>query len=87
MGDDLKFKHQFSCLLSGPSGSGKTSFCIRFLQNLKELCTVPESVAESLGAIVRVAPSPISSWPGRNTFVFTKECQQTLTTVRKNRAS
>jgi len=40
MGDDLKLKHPFSCLLSGPSGSGKTSFCIRFLQNLKTLCTV-----------------------------------------------
>jgi len=42
MGDDLKFKHQFSCLLSGPSGSGKTSFCIRFLQNLITLCTVAD---------------------------------------------
>jgi len=30
MGDDLKFKQPFSCLLSGPSGLGKTSFCIRF---------------------------------------------------------
>ena len=42
MGDDLKMKHPFSCLLSGPSGSGKTSFFIRFLQNLKTLCTVTD---------------------------------------------
>jgi septin family protein len=42
MGDELKFKNQFSCLLSGPSGSGKTSFCIRFLQNQKTLCTVAD---------------------------------------------
>jgi hypothetical protein len=42
MGDDLKFKHPFSCLLGSPSGSGKTSFCIRFLQNLQTLCTLPE---------------------------------------------
>jgi len=42
MGDDLKFKHPFSCLLSGTRGSGKTSFCIRFLLNLKSLCSVPD---------------------------------------------
>jgi hypothetical protein len=41
MGDDLKFKDPFSCLMSGTSGSGKTSFCISFLQNLKALCTAP----------------------------------------------
>ena len=42
MGDILKFKHSFSCLLSGPSGFCKTSFCICFLQNLKTLCTVAD---------------------------------------------
>jgi hypothetical protein len=42
MGDDLNFKHPFSCLLSGPSGSSKTSFCIRFLQNLNTLGTVAD---------------------------------------------
>jgi len=42
MGGDLKFKHPFSCLLSGPSGSGKKSFSIRYFQNLKTLCTVPD---------------------------------------------
>ena len=26
MGDELKFKHPFSCLLSGPTVSGKSSF-------------------------------------------------------------
>ena len=41
MGDDLKFMHPFSCLVSGPSGSGNSSFCIHFLQNLKALCTKP----------------------------------------------
>ena len=44
MGDDLKFKHSFSCVLNGPSGSGKTSFCIRFYENLKKLCTVPDFI-------------------------------------------
>ena len=39
MTDDLKFKAPFTCIISGPSGSGKSSFCIRFLQNLKTLCT------------------------------------------------
>jgi len=37
MSDDLKFKHNFTCIISGPSGSGKSSFCVRFLQNA--LCT------------------------------------------------
>jgi len=44
MGDELRFNHPFSCLVSGPSGSGKSSFCIRFLQNLKALCTEPNFV-------------------------------------------
>ena len=44
MVDDLKFKHPFSSLLSGPSVSGKASFCVRFLQNLKALFTVPDFV-------------------------------------------
>jgi ABC-type dipeptide/oligopeptide/nickel transport system ATPase subunit len=39
MGDDLKFKHPFTCILSGPTGSGKTSFCIKILQNLDSLST------------------------------------------------
>ena len=41
-GDDLKIKHIFICLPSGLSLSAKTSFCICFLQNLKELCTVTD---------------------------------------------
>ena len=41
MRDDLKFRHPFSCIVSGPSGSGKSSFVIRFLQNLRHLCTEP----------------------------------------------
>ena len=41
MCDDLRWKHPFSCLVVGPDGSGKSSFCIRFLQNLKALCTEP----------------------------------------------
>jgi len=60
MGDDLKFKHPFSCMLSWPSGSGKTSFCIRFLQNMKTLCTV----AYFIGGIVWCY-SEISSIPYR----------------------
>jgi len=30
-------------MVSGPCGLGKSSFCIRFLQNLKALCTEPNS--------------------------------------------
>jgi len=59
-GDHLKLKHPFSCLVSGPSGSGKTSFCIRFLQNLKTLCTV----ADFSGGIVWCY-SEISGFPYR----------------------
>jgi GTPase SAR1 family protein len=39
MGNDLKFKHPFTCIVSGPTGSGKTSFCIKFLQHLESLST------------------------------------------------
>jgi len=39
MDDDLKLKHPFIAIISGPTGSGKSSFCVRFLQNLKSLCT------------------------------------------------
>ena len=39
MSDDVRFKHPFTCILSGPSGSGKSSFCIKFLRNLRSLCT------------------------------------------------
>jgi len=42
MDDDLKFRHPFSCIVSGLSGSGKTSFVIRFLENLRHLCTEPK---------------------------------------------
>jgi len=53
MGVNLKFKHSFSCLLSGPSESGKTSFCIRFLQNLKTLCSVPDFSLGIFGATAK----------------------------------
>jgi ABC-type phosphate transport system ATPase subunit len=39
MDDDLRFKHPITCIINGPTGSGKSSFCIRFFQNLKSLCT------------------------------------------------
>jgi len=63
MGGDLNFKHPFSCLLSGHSGSGKTSFCIRFFQNLKTLCTVPDFsgwiiCADLPKSIIHLPPSP-----------------------------
>jgi len=41
-GDDLKFKHPFLCIICRPSGPGKFSFCIKFMQNLKSLCTERE---------------------------------------------
>jgi len=70
----------------GPSGSGKSS-CIRFLRNLKALCTEPNLNGGNRVANVRVAPSILGSWPGRNTFVFTKEFQQTFRMLGKNRVS
>ena len=42
MGDDIKLKHPYSCLLCCPFKSGKTSFCIRLLQNLDAICTERE---------------------------------------------
>ena len=86
MGDYLRFKHPFS-LVSGPSGSCKSSFCIRFCKTSKHYVPSIPLAVESSGAIVGLARFPLGSWPGRNTFVFTKECQQTLTTVGKNHAS
>jgi len=86
VGDDLKFKHPFSCLLSGPSVSFNTSFCIRFFQNLKTLC----SVADSSGGIVwcysEISAIPYRQLAGTKHVHFTKECRQTSTTVGKNRA-
>jgi len=41
IGDDLRFKHPFSCFVCGPRGSCKSSICIRFLRNNKALCTEP----------------------------------------------
>jgi hypothetical protein len=38
--DDLKFTHP-SCIIAGPIASGKSSFCIKILQNLESLFTVP----------------------------------------------
>src|SRR5215469_3165304 len=39
MGEDLKFKHPFTCIIGGPTGSGKSSFTLRFLQNFASMCT------------------------------------------------
>jgi hypothetical protein len=39
MGDAIRLKHPFTCIISGPTGSGKTAFCVRFLENLDSLCT------------------------------------------------
>jgi hypothetical protein len=39
---DLKFKHQFTSILSGPTNSGKTIFCVNFLKNLDSQCTETE---------------------------------------------
>jgi len=41
MGDALKFKHPFTCIVSGPSGSGKSSFTLCLVQHLDSLCTEP----------------------------------------------
>jgi hypothetical protein len=80
---ELKLKHHFSCLLSGLSGSGKSSFLIRFLRKFKAFCNDHELSGGIIWCYVRVTPSSPGSWPGRNTTVFTKECQQTLRTLGK----
>jgi hypothetical protein len=61
---DLKFKHPTSCLLSGPSGSGKTSFCIRFLQNLKTLCTVADFIGGILWCYSEISAIPYRQLSG-----------------------
>jgi len=66
MGDDLKFKHPFSCLLSGSIGCGKTSFCIRFLQNLK---TLPWPISVS-GSPVEISAIPYRQVAGTKHVCF-----------------
>ena len=39
MGDHVKFKHPFTCIVAGPTGSGKRNFVIKLLQKLESLCT------------------------------------------------
>jgi len=70
MGDDIKFKHPFGCLLSGPSGSGKTSFCIRFLQNLKTLCTVADFSGEIVWCYSELSAIPYQQLAGKKHVRF-----------------
>jgi Ni2+-binding GTPase involved in maturation of urease and hydrogenase len=39
MAEELKFQHPFTLIIAGPTSSGKTSFCLKFLQHLKSLCS------------------------------------------------
>ena len=39
MSTDVQFKPPFTCIISGPTESSKSTFCVRFLQNLRYLCT------------------------------------------------
>jgi len=72
MGDDLKFKHPFICLQSGPSGSGKTSFCVRFLQNLKTLCTVPDFSGGIVWCYSEISAIPYKQLAGNKHVRFHK---------------
>ena len=76
MFDDLNFEAPFSCLVSGSSGSGITSFCIRFLQNLKELCTVADFSGGIVYCYSEISAVPYRQLPGKEHVLFT-ECRQT----------
>ena len=39
LSSDVRFKHPFTCIIAGPTVSGKSTFCVRFLQNLRTLCS------------------------------------------------
>ena len=52
MGNVLRIKHYFSCLVSGPSGSGNSSFCIRFCKISKHSVPSLTSAVESSGGIL-----------------------------------
>ena len=39
MSSDVRFKNPFTCIIAGPTRSGKSTFCVRFLQNLRTLCS------------------------------------------------
>ena len=39
MSSDVRFKHPFTLIIAGPTESGKSTFCVRFLQNLRTLCS------------------------------------------------
>jgi predicted NACHT family NTPase len=62
MDDDLKFKHPFTSIISGATGSGKSSFCIRFLQNLKSLCSEQYFDGGILGCYSKSTAVPTEQW-------------------------
>jgi hypothetical protein len=39
MSSDVRFKHPFTCIIAGLRGSGKSTFCVRFLQKPRTLCS------------------------------------------------
>ena len=61
-----------------PVGQACSRFAFASCENSKHYILSLRSAVESYGDIVRVAPSSLGSWPRRNKFVFSKECQQTL---------
>jgi len=70
MGDDKKFKHPFTCLVSGASWSGKSSFYIRFLQNLKALCTEPNFSGGIIWCYSKSSAIPSQNFAGKEHVRF-----------------
>ena len=87
MGDDLKFKHRFGFLLSGPSGSGMKSFCIRFLQNLKTLCTVADFIGGIVSCYSEISAIPYRQLVGTKDVRFHERVPSDFNNSGENRAS
>jgi len=87
MGDDLKFKLPYICLLSCPSGSGKVSFCICFLHNLKEHRTVPVFNGGIVWCIREISTMPYQQLVGKKLVCFHEGVPADFNNSVKNRAS
>jgi len=87
MGDDLKFKNPFRCLLSGLRGSGKIMFCIRFLQNLKALCTVADFSGGIIWCYSEISAIPYGQLAGTKHVRFHEGVPADFSNSGENRAS
>jgi len=87
MGDDLNFKHPFSCLLSGLSKSGKISFCIHVLQNLKTLCIVADFSGAIFWCYNEISAIPSRQLAGTEHVRFQEGMPADFNDSGENRAS